>query len=400
VTGRRGSYDESVATLGEIFDNEIRFDPAGDFEAFRLSAPAKWVVYLLADENDRPVQLLCVKNLRYSLERRLGLQPIDAGPSKRIDYREIVRRVYWRRVDSAFEADVVYLAAARELFPKTYRGMVGFRPAWFVHVNPEHNFPRYVKTIDATSRAGRLFGPLEDKHDAARLIEIVEDSFDLCRYYHVLVEAPNAMACAYKEMGKCPAPCDGSISMPQYRRMIEWSADTLADPTPLVREHTQRMHDAAKELRFETAAKIRALIEQLQEIRKGPFRYVRPIEQFNFVALQTGPKNGTAKVFLITRGRIEHVASLIDEPRESADLLRLLLELKEQRRSETVDETGGENIGVVAQHLFTAKAAHGAFIQIDSLDERGFAKAYRDLLKQKSVAETVGEGVTRELQAL
>src|SRR5439155_16195446 len=120
----------------------------------------------------------------------------------------------WRRVDSAFEADVVYLAAARELFPRTYRGMIGFRPAWFVHVNPEHNFPRYVKTIDATTRAGLLLGPLEDKHDAARLIEIIEDSFDLCRYYHVLVEAPNAMACAYTQMGKCPAPCDGSISMP------------------------------------------------------------------------------------------------------------------------------------------------------------------------------------------
>jgi excinuclease UvrABC nuclease subunit len=386
--------------LESLFDHELIFDPAGDFDAFRLSAPAKWAVYLLADADDRPVQLLCVKNLRYSLERRLGENAEQVGPTRRIDYREIVRHVYWRRVDSAFEADAIYLAAARELFPKTYQGMIGFRPAWFVHVNPEHNFPRYVKTIDATTRAGNLFGPLEDKHDAARLIEIMEDSFDLCRYYHILVQAPNALACAYKEMGKCPAPCDGSISIPQYRRMIEWSAATLADPTDTIADHTQRMHDAAKELRFETAAKIRALLEQLQQIRKGPFRYVRPIEQFNFVSLQAGPRNGTAKVFLITRGRIEQIASLIEEPHQSADLLRLLLELNERRKTDPVDELGAENIGVVAQHLFTAKAAHGAFIQIDALDERSFLKAYRDLLKQKSAGETVGEGVTKELQAL
>ena len=78
------------------------------------------------------------------------------GPSRRVNYREIVRRVHWRRVDSAFEADWLYFEAARVLFPQTYQGMVGFRPAWFVHVNPEATFPRYTKTIDlGASRPAR-----------------------------------------------------------------------------------------------------------------------------------------------------------------------------------------------------------------------------------------------------
>ena len=55
-----------------IFEQQLDFDPAGDFEAFLRLAPAKWAVYLLSDADDRPVQLLCVKNLRYSLKRRLG----------------------------------------------------------------------------------------------------------------------------------------------------------------------------------------------------------------------------------------------------------------------------------------------------------------------------------------
>src|SRR3954470_11121853 len=101
-----------------VFERAIDFDPAGDFEAFLRQAPAKWAVYLLADAEDRPVQLLCVKNLRYSLRRRLGPEDVDAGPSRRVDYREIVRRVHWRRVDSALEADWVYYEAARLLFPK------------------------------------------------------------------------------------------------------------------------------------------------------------------------------------------------------------------------------------------------------------------------------------------
>ena len=124
-----------------ILEERLDFDPGGDFEAFVKLAPAKWVVYLLCDADDTPIQLLCVKNLRYSLKRRLGLEGEAAGLSKRVNYRELVRRVYWRRVDSAFEADWIYYEAARGVFPESYRGMVGFRPAWFVHVDPDAPFP-------------------------------------------------------------------------------------------------------------------------------------------------------------------------------------------------------------------------------------------------------------------
>ena len=122
--------------------------------------------------------------------------------------------------------------------------MVGFRPAWFVHVDPDANFPRYVKTTDLAARTGVYLGPLEDKHAAARLIQLAEDAFDLCRYYNILVESPHAKACAYKEMGKCPAPCDGSISMdavPPARRA--GACETLVDPAEFVRE--QEPPDAA-----------------------------------------------------------------------------------------------------------------------------------------------------------
>src|SRR4051812_34617488 len=124
---------ESRPDAGAFFDAWTVFDPQEDAEAFLKRVPAKGAVYLLADEGGRPVQLLCVGNLRQSLKRRL-IGEEQVGPSKRVNYRDLVRRIFWRRVDSPFEADWIYYEAARALFPQTYRGMVGFRPAWFVHV--------------------------------------------------------------------------------------------------------------------------------------------------------------------------------------------------------------------------------------------------------------------------
>lgn len=412
-----------MGSLAEIFDRHVAFDPAHDFDAFLKSVPGKWVVYLMAGANDEPVQLLCVKNLRYSLERRLGTveptvekvaeaaeQVIDSlqaagaalGLSRKVNYREIVRRVYWTRVDSAFEADAMFLEAARHVFPQTYRGMFGFRPAWFVHANPWATFPRYTKTNEPVKQSGVVLGPIEDKHAAQKLVHLAENLFDLCRDYSILAQSPHGGPCAWRQMNKCVGPCDGSIDLDAYRQLIAFSAAVLAEPDDYIREQRRRMKAAAAELRFEVAEKIKAYIEQLSQLGKGPFRHVRPLERFQYVTLQRGPRAGTAKVFVITPGRIDQIAALLGEPKHIGDLLRQILAAAHEPRDaqEKLDDAGVERIGVVAHHLFQPKARQGVFLPIETLDEKSLTKACRDLLTQKPQEDAVGEGVTKELQAL
>jgi excinuclease UvrABC nuclease subunit len=383
-----------------MFDRSADFDPARPLDELLKAVPAKWVVYLFTDADDQPVQLLCVKNLRASLKRRLGGEEL-VGLTRKVNYRDLVRRVYWRRVDSAFEADLVYLELAREVFPRSYRGMLGFESAWFVHVDPEQRFPRYVKTIDL-SKPGVLIGPLEDKHSAARLIELVEDAFDLCRYYNVLTESPRGRACAYKEMGKCPAPCDGSISVDQYRELIRWSAQTIVSPERFVEGHKRRMADAAKDLNFESAARIKQYVDEVSKLGRGPFRFARRLEEFRFVSLQHGPRAGTARVFLITPGRVEEVAGLIGSAARAEDLLRHLLALNAETEPDP-GEQGIERVGVVADHLFRSRKVSGVYIPMDRVEDRAFARAYRELQKQKSPDAAIDdddEGVVKELQRI
>jgi DNA polymerase-3 subunit epsilon len=275
-----------------------------------------------------------------------------------------------------------------------------------VHVDPEAAFPRFVKTCDLSAAtttiaaAGRFIGPLEDKHAAQRLIELAEDSFDLCRYYNILVEAPNGRACAYKEMGKCPAPCDGSISLPQYRRLIEWAADTLVDPATEIARHTDRMKQAASALKFETASRIKQLIEQLAQLGKGPFRHARLLSDFSFVTLQRGPSQGQTKIFLITPGQIAPLLCQTDIPEHPADALRYLLNEAAARSNAPFDPAAAERIGIVAHHLFSPKSGHGAFIPLAEINEKSYLKAYKDVLKQKPAEETENEGVMKELQSM
>lgn len=389
-----------MPALLEILDHSATFDPAAPFDPLVKAVPAKAAVYLFTDVDDRPVQLLCVKNLRYSIKRRLG-EPENDEPTRRIDYRSLVRNVHWRLVYSDFEADLIYLEAARLCFPESYRGMTGFAPAWFLHVNPEARFPRYSKTIDLGIGTGVLIGPVENKQAAGKLIEETQDWFDLCRYYHILTQAPSGLACAYKEMGKCPAPCDGSISMTQYQRMIQWSADSIVEPQRLIADQTARMKAAAGELRFEAAGKIKQYVESLSKLGKTSLRHVRRMRDFQFLSLQRGPRNDTAKVFLISPGNVEDLAAIISEPPSVSGLLRHVLERSQRPPVDRVDEAGAERIGVVTSHLFAAKNTSGAFLPLESIDEKAIIRAFKDVQKQKKPEpEEVGEGVTKELQML
>jgi excinuclease UvrABC nuclease subunit len=301
-------------------------------------------------------------------------------------------------VDSSFEADLVYLQAARAVFPQSYRGMIGFRPAWFIHVDPDAPFPRYTKTIDL-SKSGQRIGPVEDKHAAQRLIELVEDAFDLCRYYNILLDAPHGRACAYKQMHKCPAPCDGSIAMEQYRRLIEWSAQVLIDPRQVIQQQQRRMAAAAAELRFEAAAKIKAFIQQLSQFAAGPYRHARRLDDFAFLSLQRGPRAGTAKAFLVTPGRVSEMLGLVGAPRPSQVLERALAAAHQTPR-QPIDEVAAEVIGVVAHHLFQPRTAQGVFLPLDQIDEPSIARAWSELLRQKAPPDGSDEGVLKELAAM
>ena len=199
-----------------------------------LALPASSAVVIIEAPGGRTILIATTADARDLARKRLA--PMDpAQPrSARVDYHALARggTVHTIPVGSSLEADAVYMHQARARLPHLAQIVAERRRAWFVHVDPEAEFPYWSKTNllgliqprGASSPVAShslshpvLLGPLPDKDAAGRLIEVVIDAFDLCRFHNLLVQAPNAAACVYKEMGRCPAPCDGTEIMSDYR---------------------------------------------------------------------------------------------------------------------------------------------------------------------------------------
>lgn len=300
------SLDDRAASSPTRLKFELAVGPEIDIDSWRLTVPGRGACYLLENERGEPVQLATTGNLRDALIRRLS-PDAGEGPIRRIDYPSLVRRVRYRPAFSRFEADWVYLENIRRVMPRQYRKLIRRWRAWWVSVDPGAEHPRFTAS-EVPTTAGATFGPLPTAKHARQVIETLEDLFDLCRYHEVLVRSPHGTACAYKEMGRCPAPCDGSIAMDDYRRQIEQAIDFLNRPEAWAARTDAAMREAASQLQFEAAGRCKRLLDRARTLDGEAYTRLRPLEQFAYVTIQRGggsAKSGRARLFAVGPGWIE-----------------------------------------------------------------------------------------------
>lgn len=239
----------------------------------------------------------------------------EIGKSGRTNLRSVTGRVLAATTGSAFEAEWLYLRLAYERMPTTHRAATEQWVGWFIRINPSDKHPRWEKAattglervaaINAELHTENVFlGPIADKHAAGRVIETLDDLFDLCRYYHVLVQSPNASACAYKEMGKCPAPCDGSETLESYRDRVRRAAAFAGQPVRGLLEAEEHMKAAAAEMRFEDAARLKRWIDRAASLTKGASRWIDDLNRLAVVIVGRSEKTGWSRLCLARGGYV------------------------------------------------------------------------------------------------
>jgi DNA polymerase-3 subunit epsilon len=271
VSAPGGMHDPTPAP-----SHHLEVPPTGEIDA--LALPARPGVAVFRDLAGRAAIIATTADLRALARRRLGLDtPVaetaeTAAPRPpRTDHRAVIRRVEAHVTGSALESDVLYLALARELMPEVYQTVRQRFEAWVVHVDPDERFPEWTRhglsAAAALPSRGVLLGPFPDRDAAGRFIAGAIDAFDLCREQSLLVQAPSARACPYKEMGRCPAPCDGSEPLVSYQARVRRAAGVLRGGLAQVRERLEAdMKAAAVAMEFEHAAELKAQVDRLKAL--------------------------------------------------------------------------------------------------------------------------------------
>ena len=345
----------------DLFDGRLDVHPPLAEEQM-AAIPARRGAVALLGEHDEPIVLLTAADIRSRLRARLQ-QPTQEERKKTADLRQITRTILWKLAGGHFEADLHFLELSQAIWPEGYGRMLAWKWAWFVHVDPQAKFPHFVRTRDVLGSPGQYVGPFGDGRSAERLIQAVQDAFDLCRDYNCLRQAPRGPRCAYAQMGRCLSPADGGISMEDYREVIARAAQFAAgDRQPCRQELQARMKIAAAALRFEEAAECKSRLERLAEFDKPYFAHVARAEQFQFILVQAGGSRA-AKVFLVDRGAVK-AADGLDYPLKAPQLDKLLKDMAGFAAApKEIGAAERWRIGLVAHYLFGGIQRRGLIIR-------------------------------------
>ncbi len=351
----------------DVLTQSIEFAPERDDEVFG-SVPAGPAVFMLRGKDDSAEPYVSkTANLRRRLQRLLAA-PVER--SRRLNLREIARRIDYTPTGSDFESGFLLYRLLREYFPKTYsqRLRLSFAPLIKLHLgNP---YPR----ASVTTRMGRVggeskyYGPFPSRTTAEQFANDSLDFFKMRRCVDDLHPDPAFPGCIYSEMKMCLAPCFKGCSDEQYhvevgkvRAYFESGGDTLA------REMAGARDEASKELNFESAAalhvraeKVRALIARLPEI-------ARPIERLSGVIVQPSADAGCVAFFAVEAGNIagpvqfaiqsaEHTKSQSMESRVREVLARKVTE-PPRSSAETM-----EHLAVLKRWYFRSKRVGEIFL--------------------------------------
>ena len=122
-------------------------------------------------------------------------------------------------------------------------------------------FPRIFRTRRIIEDKSLYFGPFPNVQMVDSLLDIIEKFFPLRKCRKIRKYGP----CMYYHIGHCMAPCCGKIKADEYDCYVKQVRQLLAGETEaLIMELSAQMHESARELKYEKAARIRNAIKAIE----------------------------------------------------------------------------------------------------------------------------------------
>ena len=137
----------------------------------------------------------------------------------------------------------------------------------YLRVTVNEPFPRIHITRKAENDGTRYFGPFVHARSTRQMLKQLTKLFPIRTCTLPLAEVGNKYrVCLDYHIGRCPGPCADKIDVPDYDEIVQKVGQFLSGNTnAVVKELTDQMQAAAEALDFETAAKYRDTLKDVQQ---------------------------------------------------------------------------------------------------------------------------------------
>src|SRR6478752_7472786 len=137
----------------------------------------------------------------------------------------------------------------------------------YIAVTAEDEYPRVMFTRERHRRGVVYFGPYANAKKVRETLDVLNRVFPYRPCEGPKPGRHSGIPCLDYHIERCHAPCVGYVTKAAYRGIIDGVIECLSgDVKPIQRELEQKMHDAAREERFEDAARYRNRLFAVQHL--------------------------------------------------------------------------------------------------------------------------------------
>ncbi|MEV4756182.1 excinuclease ABC subunit UvrC [Micromonospora sp. NPDC049559] len=221
-------------------------------------------------------------------------------------------------VTTAASVDWIIVGTEVEALQQEYTWIKQYDPRFNVRYRDDKSYPYLAVTLDeefprlqvmrgAKRKGVRYFGPYSHAWAIRETLDLLLRVFPArtCSAGVFKRAGQVGRPCLLGYIGKCSAPCVGSVSAERHREIVDGFCDFMAGRTDtMVRKLEREMTEASEQLEFERAARLRDDIAALRRAMEKQTVVFGDGTDADVVAFAEDPLEAAVQVFHVRDGRV------------------------------------------------------------------------------------------------
>src|SRR5918997_758125 len=269
----------------------------------RSHLPTSPGVYIFKDAGDTVIYVGKAKNVRSRVASYFTRS--GDGRPKIAELRERVRQIDFIVTSSETEALVLEANLIKRHRPRFNASLKDDKSYPYIVVTTGDEYPRVFATRSSHDPRHRYFGPFPSAGSVHATLDVLNKTFPFRKCRGPEPGRRSGVPCLNYHIGRSVAPCIGAVSKEGYDGIIADVISFLEGRVDhLIHEREAAMREAAREMDFERAAKLRDELAALTHVRDRQQATIASEDSFDAFGAYTDGESACVQVFAVREGHI------------------------------------------------------------------------------------------------
>ena len=260
-------------------------------------------VYIFKDADETVIYVGKAKSIRNRVASYFTKS--GDGRPKIGELRERVARIDFIATKSEMEALVLEANLIKRNRPRFNASLKDDKSYPYIVVTLDDEYPRVFASRGPHNPRYRYFGPFPSAGAVHATLEVLNKTFPFRKCRGPEPGRRSGVPCLNYHIGRSAAPCIGAVTKEEYDAVISEVISFLEGKVSgLVREREAAMREAAREMDFERAAKLRDELSALSHVRDRQQATIGSEDSFDAFGVYTEGETACVQVFAVRGGQI------------------------------------------------------------------------------------------------